>query len=288
MKRLKGFTLIELMVAMSIGLSLLTALMTFWLALSKNSHKEILKLELSQDYLEIVSYLRPAIGRAIFQPHCMNPEWVQYKAIEHEHPMVPFVSRNGRMMIHQSKDNLGLAHTIVMQDAALQYPELILNDYKLRTLVGSDLIELVTLTPLSVEEGIIQNADELKGNASGYIYATDCRQYVLGRYHKSGLNQYRILDKTQQGIMNHLSQNTYVQYYKVSRSFIYMSYEQNRHYLIHNFLDGSNHMRFPNIQGMKVKQSEDHWQLLAFDLLLPMYGKDDPVHKELYIRLLNL
>ena len=131
MRKAMGFTLIELMVSMAIGLLLLSSLMAFWLALSKNSHTAIVKLELSQDYLEVAGYLRSILGRAIFQPHCLNPEWLQYKATESNHPIEPFIARNERVILH-SVNSETLVETTVMLDVDQQYPNLILNDYKLK------------------------------------------------------------------------------------------------------------------------------------------------------------
>lgn len=283
----KGFTLIELMISMAIGLSLLSSLMVFWLELSKNSHKEIIKLELSQDYLEVVSYLRSMLGRAIFHPLCLNPEWLQYQSIEKDHPMESLIARNERVFRYISNDPLSLSDHKVMIDTSLQYPSLALNDYKLKTLQGSDLIEIIHLTPLSIDDGMIRNSDDVKGIASGYILATDCQRYLLGRYHKAGLNQYRLSDKTMSHVQSKLHHEIHVQYYKINRTLLYVSYEHHRHYLVHNFLDGSNHMRFPNVKGLKIQPNND-WQLLSLDITMPSFETARQITKEIHIRLLNL
>lgn len=286
MRKTMGFTLIELMVSMAIGLSLLSSLMGFLLALSKNSHKEIIKLELSQDYLESASYLRSILGRAIFQPHCLNPEWLQYKATEASHPIASFIVRNERVILHAANSE-ALAETNIMLDANLQYPDLILNDYKLKTLAGSDLLEIVELVPLIVKDGEIINVDEVKG-AMGYLFMTDCQTYLLGRYQKSGLNQYKVTSQSESDVQRYLNDQSHIQYYKINRSLLYVSYEKDQHYLIHNFLDGSNHMRFPNVKGLAIQHSENDWQVLSISLLIPYLSPTNLVVQTLYIRLLNL
>lgn len=285
----QGFTLIELMVSMAIGLSLLSSLMVFWLGLSKSSHKEIIKLELSQDYLEVVSYLRSMLGRAIFNPHCLNPEWLQYQAIESDHPMAPFIMRKERVLRHIANYPENSSDHKIMMDASFQYPDLVLNDYKLKTLEGSDLIEIIHLTPLSVAEGVIQNEDDVKGVASGYVLATDCQHYLLGRYHKSGLNQYRVADKTMNHVQSKFQKETHIQYYKINRTLMYVAHEQDQYYLIHNFLDGSNHMRFPNVQNMQINEAlENDWQLLSLEVVVPNFDSAQQITKDIHIRLFNL
>ncbi len=286
MRKSMGFTLIELMISMAIGLSLLSSLMIFWLALSKNSHQEIIKLELSQDYLEAASYLRSTLGRAFFQPHCLNPEWLQYKSTEANHPIAPFIIRNERVTLHPTNSE-ALVETDTMLDASQQYPDLILNDYKLKTLVGSDLLEIIELVPLVVKDGEILNTDEVKG-AIGYLYITDCQSHLLGRYQKSGLNQYKVTSQSESDVQRYLNNQSHIQYYKISRSLMYVSYEKDQHYLIHNFLDGSNHMRFPNVKGLTVQHSGEDWQVLNISLLMPYLSPANLVVQTLSIRLLNL
>lgn len=283
----KGFTLIELMVSMGIGLSLLTSLMVFWLELSKNSHREIIKLELSQDYLEVVSYLRSMLGRAVFNPLCLNPEWLQYQSIENEHPMASLLARNERIFRHISNEPNNLSDYKVMIETSLQYPSLALNDYKLKTLQGSDLIEIIHLTPLSIDDGVIKNSDDVKGITSGYIFATDCQRYILGRYHKSGLNHYSVSDKTMSYVKAKLRPEMHIQYYKINRTLVYVSYEHNQYYLVHNFLDGSNHMRFPNVKRLKIQPNDD-WQLLSLEIMMPSFEAAQQIKREVHIRLLNL
>lgn len=286
MKKAMGFTLIELMVSLTLGLLLLSSLMVFWLALSKDLHKEIIRLELSQDYLEVASYLRSTLGRSIFQPHCLHPEWLQYKTTEKDHPMAPFMERNERVILHRANTG-SLVETQAMLDAHQQYPNLILNDYKLKTLEGSDVLEIIELIPLTVKEGDIINMDDVKGQL-GYLLMTDCQSYLLGRYQKSGLNKYKISLQSQSDVQRYLSDSTHHQYYKINRSLIYVSYEKEQHYLIHNFLDGSNHMRFPNVKGLTAQYWEDDWQILNLSVLMPYLFLDNIVVQTLYIRLLNL
>lgn len=286
MRKVMGFTLIELMVSMAIGLLLLLSSMGFLLTLSKNSHKEIIKLELSQDYLEVAGYLRSILGRAIFQPHCLNPEWLQYKATESNHPIAPFIARHERVILHPANSE-DLVETTVMLDADQQFSSLILNDYKLKTLADSDLLEIIELVPLVVQNGEIINVDEVKG-AIGYLFITDCQSYLLGRYQKSGLNQYKVTSQSESDVQRHLSNQSYIQYYKINRSLIYVSYEKDQHYLIHNFLDGSNHMRFPNVKGFAVQHSEEDWQVLNLNVLMPYLSPTNLKLQALYIRLLNL
>lgn len=286
MKKSMGFTLIELMVSLALGLLLLSSLMVFWLALSKDIHKEIIKLELSQDYLEVASYLRSTLGRAIFQPHCLHPEWLQYKITEKDHPMAPFMLKDERLILHHAHSGT-LVETQIMLDAHQQYPHLVLNEYKLKTLVGSDLLEMIELIPLVVKEGDILNVDDVKGQI-GYVLMTDCQSYVLGRYQKSGLNKYKISSQSQSDVQRYLSDSTHHQYYKINRSLIYVSYEKEQHYLIHNFLDGSNHMRFPSVNGLAAQYREDDWQILNLSVLMPYLLPDNLVVQALYIRLLNL
>lgn len=281
-----GFTLIELMVSMAIGLFLLSSFVGFLLALSKDTYQEVLKLELSQDYLEVASYLRSSLGRAIFQPHCLHPEWLQYKAAEENHPLAPYVVDQPRFVLHQGNAS-DLGDTQWMISSVEQYPDLILNDYKLKTLAGSDLLEITALTPLVVSDGKIQNVDDVVG-AFGYILATDCQFYVLGRYEKTGLKQYRITERSQSDVQRYLNNQSHIQYYKVHRSLMYVSYEKDQHYLIHNFLDGSNHMRFPNVKGLKATQSGEDAQMITLALLMPYLVPHNLKVQDLCIRLLNL
>lgn len=286
MQNAKGFTLIELMVSMSISLVLLSSLMGFFLALSKNSYEEVIKLEISQDYLDVASYLRSLLGQAIFQPHCLHPEWLHGHSTEINHPMMPFIGNSDHMVLHHAQAS-SLRKTAMMIDANQQYPNLILNDYKLKTLAGSDLIEMITLTPLVVKEGKILNVDEVSG-ASGYLLATDCQSYVLGRYHRSGLNRYQVTDQSITDVQRYLSSENHIQYYKIHRTLLYVSYEKDQYYLIHNFLDGSNHMRFPNVKGLHVQRLADDWQMLNLTVWMPSLSPQNLVSHLLMIRLLNL
>ena len=286
MRKVKGFTLIELMISMAIGLVLLSSLMGFFLALSKDSHQEVMKLELSQDYMEVASYLRSVLGQAIFQPHCLHPEWLYDQTTEATHPMASFIAHGARILLHQASSE-PLIETNKMIDAHQQYPNLILNAYPLKTLAGSDVLEMIALIPLVVKDGDILNVDEVNG-AAGYLFVTDCYSYVLGRYKKSGLNRYKVAEQSLSDVQQYLNHETHIQYYKIHRSLLYVSYEKDRHYLVHNYLDGSNHMRFSNVKGLRIQQRANDWQMLNLNVLMPYLSSQNLVTHPLTIRLLNL
>lgn len=288
-QRSKGFTLVEIMVAMSIGLTLLSAMMTFWLALSKNSHKEIVKLELSQDYLEVMSYLRSTIGRAIFHPHCNHPEWLKYQMAKDDHYMADIVARTQKVILHSAMNDETFQITKNMVNARQQYPELMLGEYQLKTLEGSDLLEMVFLTPLNVQENIIQNSEELKGGRTGAVLATDCRNYTLGQYIKTTSGQYHLSTELAIDVVNLLNEQQYIHYYKVNRLLIYVIYDQSQYHLVYNFLDGSNHIRFSNVLGMKIAPlMKSSSQLLQLQLWIAEHRSNNIVHKDALIRALGL
>lgn len=291
MRRDHGFTLVEIMVSMSIGLILLSALMTFWIALSKASHKEIIKLELSQNYLDVVSYLRSTLGRAIIEPHCLNPEWITNSNVGVDDPLVNLLSRKERLLIHKGDSSEALFVTTKMKDATLQYPDLWLGNYRLKTLEGSDLIELLYLTPLDIKDGIIQNDDEIKGGRFGDVFVTDCHHYILGEYYKNNAGRYFLSDQLGWDVARYLSDSYHLQYYKINRVLIYVAIDQGRYYLIYNFLDGSNFIRFADVEGLKVDLPKDEdLQLLQFYLLIPVRSKNmnKVVQKDFYLRMFGL
>lgn len=287
MRKSKGFTLLEMMVSMAISLSLLSTLMIFWLALSKSSHQEIVKLGLAQDYAETVSYLRSTLGRIIFSPHCLNVEWLKYRKSE-DHPMEKVLFTKSHIQVHHAEDSDALVESFKMVVAEEQYPNFILNNYKLRVLQGSDLIELIYFTPLNVEDYKIVNKEDVKGGQSNYIMVTDCRSYILGEYSRTG-DHYNISLDTVNAVVSYLDDSLHLQYYKVNRALVYLSYEQGSHYLIYNFLDGSNYVRFPNVQGMRVEySSEVNSELIQIQLLMPYLRADNIVDKKFSIRLFGL
>ncbi|GAA5103381.1 PilW family protein [Wohlfahrtiimonas larvae] len=285
MHRAIGLTLIEIMVSMAIGLLLLSSLMVFWLALSQKSYEEVIKLELSQDYLEVASYLRSFLGRAIFHPLCLNPEWLNYQATEFDHPIRAFVTEQKRVIVHHANDD-PLMENQKMLDVQQQFPNLVLNSYQLKTLVGSDLLEMIELIPLVVKDGEILNVDKVKGQI-GYLLMTDCHNYMVGQYQKIGLDKYHVTVQTESDVQQYLDVQRHIQYYKVNRSLIYVIYEKGQYYLIHNFLDGSNYMRFANVMGLRI-QNMDDWQMLSLNLLMPYLSLDRLMIQTLYIRLFNL
>lgn len=284
MKINKGFTLIELMVSMAIGLILLSTLVTFWVALSKNAHQEIIKLGVSQDGAEAVEYLRATLGRAIYEPACLNPEWlIGAKMDDSAFSKLLFKSKG--LVVHKSASEHG--DVSMMQNASMQFPSLLLGDYRLRTLVDSDLVEMIYLTPLSVVNDQIINAEDIRGSRVGTVLVTDCRTYLLGEYERYG-DDYSIAQQFSREINQSLSDVQHHQYYKVNRLLIYVSYEQGAHFLIYNFMDGSNFIRFASIQGLKVDFEPDDYNLLKIQLLIEGYGSTVSTDRQFHVRLLNL
>lgn len=282
-----GFTLIELMVAMSLGLVLISALMAIWVELSKNSHKEIVKLEFSQDRLEVVSYLRSMLGKVTFEPYCMHPEWLMYKETDQNNGLVELITRKKRIEIHSS--SLESEALPAMVDVKAQYPDLNIGRYQLRTLAGSDLIDLVYLTPLNIVDNEIKNSDEVRGNRSGDILATDCRVYVAGQYVATSNGRYSLSQSLQFDVAKHLNIAKDIQYYKINRALIYVSYERDAYHLVINTMDGSNHVRFSNIQSIRVRHLiQQDPQLLHLRLYFHLASSDAVVAKDFYIRMLGL
>lgn len=282
-----GFTLIELMIAMALGLILIVALMGVWVVLSKNSHKEIIKLELSQDYLESVSYLRSMLGKITFEPYCMHPEWLNYKDTEQNPALIQLITREAKFMVHKGGGESEKSPT--MMDAGIQYPDLDIGRYQLRTVAGSDLIDLVYLTPLNVVENEIKNSEEVRGNRSGDILATDCYSYVIDRYVATSNNRYNLSQSLQFDVAKHLKADRTIHYYKINRALIYTSYERDAYHLMINSMDGTNHIRFSNIQAIKVRHLvEQDPQLLKLRLFFNLPASDDVIAKDFYIRMLGL
>lgn len=281
----KGFTLLEIMVSMAIGLLLLSTLMTFWLSLSKNAHREIIKLGLAQDDTEAVEYLRSTLGKAIYEPNCLNPEWLIPPGIS-TNIYSELLFKNKGVAIHQSTSEYHELNS-VMQNSLIQFPNLSLGNYSLRTLEGSDLIEMLYLTPLSVADNKILNSEGITGSRVGSVLVTDCRSYLLGEYERNG-NDYLLNQLFSKGINQYLLDDRYHQYYKVNRLLIYVIYEQGKYFLIYNFLDGSNFIRFPNIQSIKVSFDSSDNKLLNIQFLISGDGSIDLSKRQFYLRLLNL
>lgn len=284
MERNNGFTLLELLVSMAIGLTLLSTLMTFWLALSRNTHQEIIKLGLAQDDVEVAEYLRSTLGKAIYAPNCLNPEWLIYEESD-QNTLSNLLFRNRGVVIHKSI--IESSNDIAMQNAATQFPDLFLGNYRLRTLEGSDLLEILYLTPLSVVSGQIINTEDIRGARAGSILVTDCRTYLLGEYERKG-DDYFLGSQFSRNVDLHLYDDRYHLYYKINRLLIYVSYEQGVYFLIYNFMDGSNFIRFPSVQGLTVDFELDDHNLLNVQLLLSSGKTGVSIERQIYVRLLNL
>lgn len=285
MKNVQGFSLVELLTSMSLGLIVLSTALSFWIALSKDSHREILRLQLSQEYADVVSHLRSTLGRAVLYPQCMNPEWLHRKEVIADG--LTWVDRAEKVIIHSVNSVDTLDERTAMLDVSRQYPQLDLGAYRLRTLQGSDVIDLVVLTPLVVVERQISNWDVLHGGRSGSLLVTDCQSYVIGSYERVRSDRFVVGSQLSQAIVNHLDSTKHLQFYKVSRVLIYVSYEQDKHYLIHNFLDGSNFIRLPNIKGLKVMRDSEDVGLLNIEVLIPSIQSGAVQSKRFHVRMFN-
>lgn len=268
MPRRDGFTLTELMVGMSMGLILIVGFVSVWMVLSKSSHQEIRRYELLQDYVEAVSYLWQNLGDAIFDPLCPHPEWLDLP--------------EPKLQVHRSMLPLNVG-TKKMVAAQTQFPDW--GTTNIKSLSGFDVLELTHLTPLQVSDDIIINDQTLRGAREGDLIATDCRHVVAGRYRREGQGAVYVLPETVHQVQRTLDADRYIQYYKVNHDLYYVTYESGQYQLVHNFLDGANHMRFYGIEGLVLGQMLDRTLL---DVTLYVRGDTEPRRKSLSIRLLNL
>ncbi|WP_233491621.1 PilW family protein [Wohlfahrtiimonas sp. G9077] len=269
MRRDQGFTLTELMVGMSMGLILIVGFVSVWMVLSQSSHQEMRRYERLQDYVEAASYLRQNLGDAIFDPLCPHPEWLDLPT--------------PKVQLHRSMLPLDVG-TKKMVSANTQFRDWPL-DANIKSLAGFDALELTHLTPLMVEHGVVINDQTLRGTREGVLLATDCRHVVTGRYRREGQGAVYVLPDTMHQIQRTFDAERYIQYYKVNHDLYYVIYENGQYQLVHNFLDGANHMRFYGIEGL-VLHALQASQLLEMTLYIQGDLAAEP--KDLSIRLLNL
>lgn len=284
-KRSNGFTLLETLTAMSIGSVLLSGFLYYWIALSKNSHDEWIKLEFSQDYGDVFNYLREYLGKNIYHPYCLNPEWLnrQGEANDALDATKVTVDYPHAITVHQSEENDGES----MKSYATLFSNLDLGTYTLKVLSSSDLLEIYSLIPLTVNETHIESHDALKNSNHGYILATDCRNYIVGDYYEKNA-QFHMKNETFADIQQFLMKDRAIQYYKINRELLYVVKERSEYYLVHNFLAGANFVRFHNVKKMMIESSiNDDYQLFRFIFDIPTVKKQD-AQKAFHVRAFNL
>lgn len=272
MARVKGFALLEMMLALAIGLSLLSVILIIWIALSKNTHKEIKQYEAGQDYVEVVSYIRQVFGQAIFHPHCPNIEWLKYKKTVESSSIERLVrGLETPVAIYDYSSQSSGQQPVIIGELVGQQDKLVL---------GANIIEYSSLTPLQVaDQSRIMNVEDIKGVREGYVLATDCQGYVIGQYGRNQKNESVLLQPLVDDVGNYLNAQGAIQFYKINRELLYLVNENGQNQLVHNFLNGSNYIRLYGVEGFLVQfiDPEDR-QLLLFQL-----GQEP-----FYVRLYNL